>query len=299
LDSPDGARGRAYALAIIDEAAIVPRLEYAWNEVIRPTLTDFAGRALFLSTPKGHNYFWYLYVRGFQKKDWQSWNFPTSANPHISPDEIEAARLELPERAFRQEYLAEFLEDGGAVFRNIEACIDDSPLPDKINEPVVFGVDWARDVDFTVIAAIGVNSKRVYEIDSFNQVSWSLQRGRVMTMTAKWKPLLILAEENSIGSPNIEALQNEGLPIQGFTTTATSKPPLIDALALAFEQSNIKIPRHTVLINELQSYELELSSGGHVKYSAPSGSHDDCVIALALAWHAATQYAGRQPFSFL
>ena len=64
LDSADTVRGRKYALALIDEAAMVPNLEDAWNAVIRPTLTDYEGEADFYSTPKGLNYFYTLFGRG-------------------------------------------------------------------------------------------------------------------------------------------------------------------------------------------------------------------------------------------
>lgn|SRR5690242_12846787 len=104
LDSPDSGRGRAYAVVVIDEAAMVPNLEQVWQQTIRPMLTDFLGEAWFLSTPKGMNYFKTLFDRGQDptKGDWMSWQMPTSENPHIEPGEIEAARLDMTEAAFNQ-----------------------------------------------------------------------------------------------------------------------------------------------------------------------------------------------------
>lgn len=118
LDTPDVARGRKYRRVIIDEAGMVPGLEEAWHAVIRPTLTDLAGDAWFLSTPRGFNFFHTLYQRG-QSADypeWASWQMPTSANPFLPAGEIEQARLELPERVFRQEYLALFEDDAQTIF---------------------------------------------------------------------------------------------------------------------------------------------------------------------------------------
>ena len=112
LDSPDSGRGRAYAAVVLDEAALIPNLENAWQESIRPQLTDFRGSAWFLSTPKGvANYFHTLYQRGQDtaQSDWASWRMPTSANPHIPAAEIEAAREDLSELAFGQEYEAAFV----------------------------------------------------------------------------------------------------------------------------------------------------------------------------------------------
>jgi len=63
LDSPDSGRGRGYAVAVIDEAAMVPNLEHVWQQTIRPMLTDFLGEAWFLSTPKAMNYLKALFNR--------------------------------------------------------------------------------------------------------------------------------------------------------------------------------------------------------------------------------------------
>lgn len=119
LDTPGTARGRKYKRVVIDESAMVRELEDAWQQVIRPTLTDLAGDAWFLSTPKGFNFFWTLYERGQDPRfpDYASWQMPTSANPYINPTELEAARGELPDAAFRQEYLADFTADETIIFR--------------------------------------------------------------------------------------------------------------------------------------------------------------------------------------
>ena len=87
LDSADSGRGRKYAVVVVDEAAMIPALEEAWQQAIRPTLTDLQGSAWFLSTPKGMNYFKLLFDRGQdpEREDWASWQKPTSANPFIEP----------------------------------------------------------------------------------------------------------------------------------------------------------------------------------------------------------------------
>lgn len=295
LDAIDAMRGEAYAGVVIDEAAQVPNLEYAWNEAIRPALTDYKGWALFLSTPRGRDFFWSLYMRGVDtaKPDWQSWQRPTTDNPHIDPSEVEQARGELPERAFQQEYLAEFLADGGAVFRNISAAaIIEPPQQPRPSHEYIFGVDWAKAHDFTVIAVLDRTANNIVHIERFNQIGWSLQRGRLMTMVGKWTPRAIWAEENSVGGPNIEALQHSGLPVRPFTTTASSKGPLIESLALALERKEIRIVNDPVLVGELQSYTLKRLPSGRFAYNAPDGMHDDCVIATALAWHGATHGGG-------
>src|SRR5262245_17307393 len=125
-------RSRKYKRVCIDEAALIPNLQDAFDYAIAPTLIDLKGDAWFTSTPSGKGAFYRMWLKG-QKEglavdphpDCMSWQMPTSANPYIPREEIERARAEYPDAVFRQEYLAEFLEDGGAVFRNIAACSRD------------------------------------------------------------------------------------------------------------------------------------------------------------------------------
>jgi phage FluMu gp28-like protein len=290
---PDTLRGAGIDLAVLDEAAYLH--PDVWSAAIRPALSDRRGKALFLSTPNGQNWFWSLWLHGCDpvNEDWFARTYTTADNPYIHPDEIAAARDLLPERVFNQEYLADFLSDGGAVFRNIAACATLQPgaQPEPHGE-YIFGVDWARSHDFTVIAVMNRRTNHLVHIERFNQISWSLQRGRLRAMYERWRPQTIIAEENSIGGPNIEALQREGLPVQPFTTTAQSKGPLIESLALAFEKEEISIVNDPVLVGELQAYTLERLPSGRYRYNAPDGMHDDCVIATALAWHGAAHRRG-------
>ncbi len=292
---PDSLRGSGLDLVVLDEAAFLR--ESVWTSAIRPALADRRGKALFLSTPKGiGNWFWkvYGYGRDPSRPEWQSWTFPTASNPHIPPDEIEAARAELPERVFQQEFLAEFTADFGTVFRNVTeramVAPQTEPLPDQ---KIIFGVDWARLDDFTCIAILDATTRQLVALDRFNGIGWALQRGRIVSLAQRWKPAAIWAEANSIGGPNIEALQAEGLPIYPFTMTAAAKDDLINSLALALERDHdpLAIIPDPVLIHELQSYSLERLPSGRFRYSAPPGGHDDTVIASALAWHGA-QYGG-------
>lgn len=295
LDNPDAARGRKYARVVIDEAAMIPLLQDAWQAVIRPTLTDLSGDGWFLSTPKGMNFFRQCYDWGQdpERSEWKSWQMPTSVNPFIAPEEIEAARQELPERVFQQEYLAEFLEDAGGVFRGVLAIATAQPAEPSPAGDYVMGVDWGQKEDFTVLSVIDRATRKQVAIDRFNQIDWAVQRGRLRAMADRWGVSGIYAEENSIGGPNIEALRAEGLPVVAFQTTAVSKPPLIESLALAFERKEIEILSDSVQVAELQAYERTVSRvTGRSSYNAPAGYHDDMVMALALAWHGVTSHIG-------
>lgn len=292
LDKPDVARGRKYARIVVDEAAMCRHLEEAWQAVIRPTLTDYRGDAMFLSTPKGMNFFHTLYSREMQGfDDWRSWTMPTLSNPFIHPDEIELARLDLPERIFQQEYEAKFLEDGAGVFKNVRGCVDKNLWQNfsVFGEEYVFGVDWGKQNDFTVITVGEVRSKRVIYIERFNQIDYQLQASRLMSLFKAFRPRVILAEENSIGGPQIDHLRGMGVDIEGFLTTNESKSQIINQLSVGIDNHEITYPDYEPLINELIAYEMARLPSGRWRYTAPDGLHDDCVISLALCWEAMKQ----------
>ena len=288
-DNPDSLRGEGLDLVVIDECAYIP--EAAWSEVLRPALADREGKAYFISTPKGRNWFWRLWQRGLNPDvEWESWQLPTSDNPHIKPTEIEAARQMLPELTFEQEFLAEFLEHEGAVFRNILACMNAPETTPEQHDGhgIYFGVDWGKQSDYTAISVGCATCHCEVARDRFNQIDYTFQRARLTALAQAWKPAKILAESNSMGDPIIEVLQREGLPVEGFQTTGSSKPPLIENLALSLEKSEWQFQPDPVWSGELEAYERTVSPNtGRSQYSAPVGMHDDTVMARALMlWQA-------------
>jgi len=283
-DNPDSLRGEGLDFLVIDECAFIK--EDAWAEALRPALSDRLGKALFISTPKGRNWFWRMWQRGQDSTDqYQSWQFPTSNNPYIEPSEIEAARQMLPERIFAQEYMAEFIEDSGSVFRRImEAATATEQDKAIVGHNYVFGVDWGKHNDFTVISVIDSTTNQQAYIDRFNQIDYTLQVGRLKALYERFNPQAIIAESNAMGEPIIERLRQEGLPVKPFLTTNASKSQAIEALSLAFERETLAILPDPVQLAELQAYEMERLPSGLMRYNAPSGMHDDTVMALALNW---------------
>ena len=203
----------------------------------------------------------------------------------------EMARERVGERTFRQEWLAEFVEDGGSVFRGVQNAAT-APLQDKAQagHSYAIGADWGRTNDATVFTVLDMDDRAVVAQDRFTHVEYAHQLGRLRAMHERFNPVTIIAESNSMGGPLVEALQRMNLPVQSFNTTNASKAAAIDALALAFERGDIRILNDPTLIAELQAYEMERLPSGLYRYSAPDGMHDDCVISLALAWQAVANY---------
>jgi len=289
LEDRDAGRSRKYGVVVVDEAGLCPHLGGTWNNAIRPALADLQGSAWFLGTPKGRGYFYELFNKGADalQKDYFSHRAPTHANPHIKPTEIEAMRESMTERSYRQEILAEFLEDGGGVFRGVRACATAVPQArGTAGHAYSIGVDWARSGDFSVFAVVDSTAGECCHLERMTGVEYAHQMIRLRALWERFNKPPILAESNSMGQPVIEALNRSGMPVRPFVTSNTSKAQVIDALCLAFERGALRVIPDPVLVAELEAYESERLPSGAIRYGAPDGQHDDTVIALCLAWWA-------------
>jgi phage terminase large subunit-like protein len=284
-DNPQSLRGEGLDFVVHDENPYMKK--ETWTEAIRPALSDRQGGALFIGTPRGRNWFWELYQNGIRgEPGWASFQFRTEDNPYIPKEEIEAAKRDLPEIIFRQEYLAEFIDDQGGVFRRVQdaAILDplDGPEPDR---QYVAGVDVAASVDYTVVSIIDVETKNMVYMDRFNRVDYPVLIDRLAAVYHRWQVYTMVIEANSIGQPVIDHMRERNLSVQSFVTTNATKQKIIQDLQSAFEHGNIRILNDPVLIGELLSYEAKRNPSGSFSYSAPDGMHDDCVMSLAIAWH--------------
>lgn len=310
LDDPDNARGHTADGVLIDEAGDVK--EAAWYEVLRPVLIDTDGWALVKGTPKGRNWFWREWMKAHDRDDSAAWQVPTKGcrieggrlvrephpleNPDIPWGEIVHLFNTLPIRVFQQEILAQFLEGEGAVFRNIAANMTapQTTPQEHSGHKIVAGVDWARLADFTAVSVGCATCKAEVARDRFNQIEYAFQRDRIAALCDKWRIATLLIELNSIGAPNLEMLQREGLPVQGFQTTPQTKLPLIQNLALSLEKEEFAFQPDNVWTGELEAYEQKINPyTSRTSYSAPEGMHDDTVIARALMLRALHQIPGR------
>lgn len=270
----DAMRGLKFHLVIVDEASYIANLQEGWQNSIRPTLTDYKGKAIFLSTPKGRNFFYSLFVK-HDEADWESFKFTTYDNPFIDPSEIDAAKFQLPNAVFEQEYMANPMENAANPFGSdhIRKCLQ--PLASGPAE--YYGIDLAKSVDWTVV--IGMNKEgKVCEFSRF-QKDWMQTRETIIQLIPKNKPIEI--DCTGVGDPIVEDLQRYFGFMTGFRYSSTSKQQLMEGLASAIHKGEITYPEGPIK-DELEIFEYIFTSTG-VRYSAPTGFHDDCVNALALA----------------
>lgn len=304
MDNPDNARGLSAHGILMDETADC--IEEAWTEVLRPMLIDTQGWALFKGTPKGRNWFYHLFNAALARNDGMAWQIPSlgcelingklirKPHPYENPD-IPFAELEnmlygdgaIPERVFRQEILAEFIEDAGGVFSNIDRCVrgllPPNPCPPDRNRRYVMGVDLAKYNDFTVVVVMDELTKTVVDFHRFNKIDWHVQKQRIYLIAEFWNNALAYVDSTGVGDPIWEDLRRSGMRVEGYKILPTSKADLINNLITLIEQQQISFPKIAVLVDELKAYEYERLPAGGLRMNAPSGQHDDCVIALALA----------------
>jgi len=286
-DNYDALRGNGIHFLVCDEFASIA--ENAWLEVLRPCLSDTRGRALLLGSPKGQNLFYRLYQRGCDPlyPDWESFTAPSSANPYIPSEEIEAAKRELPEDAFRQEYEAEFLADNAGVFRGIDGCISGVLEPPRTGHTYVLGWDPAKHQDLSVVCVLDVDTMHVVYFDRSNQIDYTIQLAHVDKVARLYFNAFILMDCTGVGDPLLEQLQRRLLNVEGYLFTNASKKVLIETLAIGIQNRSLTFPEIAVMIAELRMMEYTLTPSRMIQYSAPPGEHDDTVIALALCFYAA------------
>ena len=160
----------------------------AWNEVGAPLLLADDGDVVFMSTPKRRNHLHKVYLKA--KADgvrWKAWHFTSHDNPYLSGSALEEITGDMTDDAYRQEILAEFLDNQGAVFRNIAACCtltSSSPGKHK-GHRIVFWIDWEKHNDFTVVSLFFVTCGEEVQTDRFNQIDYLIQSGRVKSLAER------------------------------------------------------------------------------------------------------------------
>ncbi len=283
-DNPVSLLGEGLDWLIVDEAARMKPM--IWQSHLSQRLIDRQGWALLISTPRGKGLFHDLFRRG-QGADpnYKSWNMPSWTNPLLDASLIEEERGRLPERVFRQELGGEFLEGSGQVFRNVRECARGEWQGPAKAHVYFAGLDLAKVSDFTVLVVI--NEKReVVHFDRFHKLDWSLQVARIKTTLQRYGYATVLTDTTGAGEPVFESMRLESINCSPYPFTARSKTALIDNLAMQLERKEIVLPRPELcpqLIDELEAFQYSVTESGHVSSGAPSGEHDDCVVALALA----------------
>lgn len=275
-EKPDNLYGDDVYAAVFDE--FTRSREEAWH-ALRSTLTVTEGKCKFIGNVKGKKNWGYRLARkakaGEPNHEYFRITAYDAANEGLLKyEEIEQAKRDLPEAVFKELYLAEASEDGSNPFgfQFIKQCT----YPISTLPAVCYGIDLAKSKDYTVIIGLDQHGSVCY-FDRF-QKDWRQTLQTILGLTN----MPIRIDSTGVGDPIAEELQIKRGGVTGFKFSSTSKQQIMEGLAVAIQQRLISFPEG--LINfELENFEFEYTRTG-VRYSAPSGFHDDCVCALALAW---------------
>lgn len=282
-DKPDSLRGANPYGIIFDEYELIDPV--VWEEIIMPIiLAKNDGFVWFLGTPKPTGaHFKNLIENTADDKDWAHFNLTAEESGILTLEQIAYAKRVMTDRAYRQEYLCEWLTDEGAVFRKIDEAATSYQREPQSGHDYVIGCDLGKYEDYTVLSAVDLMTHEQVAIDRFQDQSWALQEARIAGLAYKYNKALVRIEVNSAGDPIAESLRRKGVRIEPFLTTSKSKSDLIDNAVLLFEQGKVKILPDNDQMAELKIFGYEITRSRNIVYGAPEGKHDDCVIALCLS----------------
>lgn len=289
--------GEGLNFLIVDEASMVKA--DTWLRALRPTLTDKKGWALFISTPRGKNWFYELYMLGQQENsEYESWSFPTSSNPYVDAAEIDAAQQNYGgsnNLMFRQEYMAEPIESADAYFNwnVITSCIDESivMLDKKYNEghEYYLGLDLARmGQDASVFTIVEKDAHdgllRVVYCEETHHALLNEAIGRAKDLQRRFGFRRIFIDQTGLGAGVVDMLREEcGYLIEPITFTIQTKEDMFSNLKMLMETGRLKYPKINKLIAQMQDLRFEYKSTGHMSIKHSDNGFDDYPDSLALA----------------
>lgn len=279
-ESIETLRGQKFHFVVVDEIASMRNWHANWQEVIRPTLTDYKGEALFISTPKGFNHFYDLFNLENKDHDYKSFHFTTYDNTHIPVEEIEKAKLELTEDRFAQEYLADFRKTEGLVYKEFDRTRH--LFDGEVRNPAEFiaGVDFG----FTNPCAV-LHIVRDYDNNYFVTNEW-YQRGRTDEQIGDYiKSCNFNVVYPDPENPSaISVLTAKGINVTEVVKGKDSIMNGINRVRNLFKRNKLRIHKDCVnLIGELETYSYPEKKPNSNEQENPIKENDHAMDALRYA----------------
>lgn len=282
-------RGQTFNYMICDEFAFHKQEQtdgtHLWNDILSPTLKARGRKCIFVSTPLGRNNIFYeMYQRGLSD------DFPKYASilktiyddGFVTEEDIEEIRKGIPELSFRQEYMCEWLDDGLSFFQGYTECFD---IERYTGNKSWIGVDCSGDgSDATVCAKINENG----EIELFEALgTLDMKYRQIADFINRTNPLAVYCEINGLGSPmynEIRKLVRNRSKLHEWTTSNSSKEEIISDLAVAIANKDVHFFKNDMkTYNELGNFVVSVSKSRKLTFAARGSSHDDRVMAIAIA----------------
>mgnify|MGYP001570439895 CR=1 FL=1 len=285
-DTPETMEGFGYDKAFLNEAGIILKNEYLWDNAIRPMFWDYPCQVVIGGTPKGKGKLFELAERGKDPSQtlYEFFTFTSFDNPYLNLKAIREDMASMPERVIQQEIYAQFLEDTGVVFRNFLEVMDSEPTKPYQDHRYIMGVDLAKVEDFTVLAVYdAISNRQVYQA-RFNKIDWGMQKARIAQTAKHFNNATIVIDATGIGEPIVDDLSRMELAVDPIKFTNDQKRQLIEKLANWIELKRLHMLNIPETVRELSNFTYDISENtGRIMYNAPIGFNDDIVIAHALA----------------
>ena len=287
-DRPDTLRGVGLAYVVLDEYASM-KVE-VWEQIIRPTLSDVKGGALFIGTPAGKNHFYDLYLEAEKDEDWEAFQYTSTDNPLIDPKEVETARRTMSTQAFRQEFEASFVSFTGGIFKNEWIKYDENE-PEEGNfviavDPAGFeSVEKERGLkgsklDETAISIVKIHGDKWWVKDILHG-RWNIKEtaSKILQAAIENQATTVGIESGALKNAILPYLQDEmrtqgrWVVITDVTHGGKKKADRITwALQGRMEHGKITFNRNSNWNSELETQLIEFPS---------KGTHDDIIDSLA------------------
>ena len=273
----------AVDLLIVDEASLVS--EELFNAVY-PMLASTDGRCVAMTTARGaRGWFWREFVG--DDPDWLRIKITWRDIPRFKPAWVERTQRRFGELMFAQEFECEFLAEG-SVFRRVteSATAEEQKTPVQGHEYLI-SVDWGDASDWTVLAVWDATLGHMVAMDRSQKIGYPMQVARLQALCERFRPFALAPERNSMGDPIIQQIALEPWcppEVWPFTTTNASKALAVKAFSLALEQGAVRFVDDPILTGELRAFEGTRLPSGLIRYGAPEGTHDDCVMAAIIGW---------------
>lgn len=285
---PELIEGHGYDGITINEAGIVLLNENFYFHTLLPMSIEKKGaKKRFIGAPKGGELFEILYNKGqpdhhSYDPSWASFRHTSYDSPFTSDKEIDEIRLITPEKTFRQEYLAEFLEDAGffsGLSKLFIGTLQNEPVPAA---SYVIGVDLAKEVDYTVCWVGRVDTREGVYCERYNKLPWPEQVQRIKNLSQRFTRAHCVVDATGLGDVIVDDLRASGVSVTPYKFNNESKNQMLDDLAADIEQSRIKCYKHGETYSEMKSIQRILLPSGKWRIEAVGGMHDDCVMSLGL-----------------
>ncbi len=274
-ESIETLRGQLFDFIVLDEVASMRNFESMWQEVVRPTLTDRSGHAMFISTPKGFNHFYDLFNKKHKDTDYASFHFTSYDNPHIKKEEFDKAQQELTPDRFAQEYLADFRKQEGLVFKEFDRA--KHLFDEAVHGEKCAGVDFGFTNPTAVLTIV-----KDYDAHYWVTEEW-YKTGKTNDDIADYvgNQDYLRVYPDPASPAAIQELRKRGINVREVVKGKDSIKNGIDKMRKLFLEGRLHIhEKCTNLIFELESYSYPEGKDGQNDKELPEDLDNHAIDAL-------------------